>query len=398
VTRDVSLPALQQAPTGRLTLQPVPGPDAPPSENPPRFAWIPDIDAGARYALRLRALEGGGPAELIATGLRQNFHTPDQVLPAGRCYAWSYALWSDADQAPTTQWSEEREFSLADGLVASPGMARNGRYNHCNLQHPRLWLAPNEVAALGQRVHSPTDDLGWSHFFETAVKPWASRTPIAEPKPYPDNKRAPALWRQMYIDCQELLYAVRHLAIAGKVLGDADLIGQARSWLLHVARFDLRGTTSRAYNDEAAFRIAGALAWGYDWLHDELSDDERAEVRAALGARLEEVATHVIDHARIHVFPYDSHAVRSVASVMVPACIALLGEHPRAPEWLDFAIDYYDTLYSPWAGADGGWAEGPHYWTTAMAYLIEAGNLIKKFTGHDIYRRVFFQHTGSFPL
>ena len=77
---------------------------------------------------------------------------------------------------------------------------------------------------------------------------------------------------------------------------------------------------------------------------------------------------HVIEHARIHLFPYDSHAVRSVASVMVPACIALLGEHPRAQEWLDFAIDYYDTLYSPWGGADGGWAEGPHYWTTAMAY------------------------------
>ena len=187
--------------------------------------------------------------------------------------------------------------------------------------------------------------LAAHRFFAAAVKPWVDRAPIAEPKPYPDNQRTPALWRQMYIDCQELLYAVRHLAVAGTVLGDADLIARARLWLLHVARFDLRGTTSLAYNDEAAFRIAGALAWGYDWLHGSLSDAERAEVRQALSARLEAVATHVIAHARIHLFPYDSHAVRSVASVMVPACIALLGEHPRAQEWLDFAVDYYDTLF-----------------------------------------------------
>lgn len=391
------LPALEQPATGRLTLQPMPGPGAAPTENPPRFAWIPDIDAGARYALRLRRLDDGSPAELIATGLRLNFHTPDRALPPGS-YAWSYALWSDTAQAPTTQWSAELAFTLADGLVHSPGMTRHDRYAACNLQRPRLWLAPAEVQALGVRVKADPDQLGWRHFFDSAVLPWAQRAPIPEPQPYPDNQRTPALWRQVYIDCQELLYAVRHLAIAGRVLGDATLIAQARTWLLHVARFDLRGTTSRFYNDEAAFRIAAALAWGYDWLHDELTEAEQAEVRAALSGRLEEVATHVIAHARIHVFPYDSHAVRSVASVMVPACIALLGEHPRAQEWLDFAVDYYDTLYSPWAGADGGWAEGPHYWTTAMAYLIEAGNLLKKFTGHDIYRRVFFQHTGSFPL
>ena len=392
-----TLPALEQPASGRLTLQPSPRPDAPPTENPPRFAWIPDIDSGARYALRLRPMDGPAGAEIIASGLRLNFHTPDHCLPAGR-YAWSYALWSEADAAPASQWSLDTEFTLADGLLQSPGMTRQNRYGGCNLQHPRLWLAPAEVQAPGRELQGRPDHLGWEQFFATAVKPWIGRTPIAEPQPYPGNQRTTPLWRQMYIDCQELLYAVRHLAIAGKVLDDAELVAQARSWLLHVARFDVRGTTSRDYNDESAFRIVEALAWGYDWFHGDLSEAERREVRDALAARLEAVATHVIDHARIHLFPYDSHAVRSVASVIVPACIALLGEHPRAQEWLDFAVDYYDTLYSPWAGADGGWAEGPHYLTTAMAYLIDAGNMLRKFTGHDIYRRVFFQNTGSFPL
>jgi hypothetical protein len=114
--------------------------------------------------------------------------------------------------------------------------------------------------------------------------------------------------------------------------------------------------------------------------------------------RLQEVAEHVLDHARIHLFPYDSHAVRAVGMVLVPGCIALLGEEPKAQQWLEFAIAYYDTLYSPWGGADGGWAEGPHYWTTAMAYYMEAAALLRKFCRHDVLQRAHPQATGDFPL
>ena len=56
------------------------------------------------------------------------------------------------------------------------------------------------------------------------------------------------------------------------------------------------------------------------------------------------------------------------------------------------------TVYSPWGDADGGWAEGPHYWMTGMAYLIDAANLLRTFSGIDIYKRPFFQNTGDFPL
>ncbi|MBZ4288735.1 hypothetical protein LAN16_23000, partial [Mycobacterium tuberculosis] len=39
----------------------------------------------------------------------------------------------------------------------------------------------------------------------------------------------------------------------------------------------------------------------------------------------------------------------------------------------------------------------PHYWTTAMAYFTEAANLLRAWTGHDLYRRPFFRNTGWFP-
>jgi hypothetical protein len=158
--------------------------------------------------------------------------------------------------------------------------------------------------------------------------------------------------------------------------------------------------TSRAYTDEWAYRVCNALAWGYDWLHDDLSEEERTTVRAALLERTRDIAEHAILNAKIHLFPYDSHAVRSVSLVIVPACIALLGddEDDEARNWLNYCIEFLSTVYSPWGDSDGGWAEGTHYWMMGIAYLIDAANRLKSYMGLDLYKRPFFQNTGDFPL
>ena len=73
-------------------------------------------------------------------------------------------------------------------------------------------------------------------------------------------------------------------------------------------------------------------------------------------------------------------------------------EEEEAEEWLHYSIEFLSTVYSPWGDTEGGWAEGPHYWMTGMAYLIEAANLLRSATGIDLYERPFFQTTGDFPL
>ena len=84
--------------------------------------------------------------------------------------------------------------------------------------------------------------------------------------------------------------------------------------------------------------------------------------------------------------------------MLIPASIALLDDAPEARDWLDYSIEFLYTVYSPWGDHDGGWAEGPHYWMTGMAYLIDAANLLKGYTGLDLYQRPFFQKTGDLPL
>lgn len=96
-------------------------------------------------------------------------------------------------------------------------------------------------------------------YFMKSVKPWMGRELIAEPLPYPGNKRVAKLWRQMYMDTQEVLYAIRHLAVAGTILADEEMLDRAKAWLLHACNWDVNGTTSRDYNDEASFRMTELL-------------------------------------------------------------------------------------------------------------------------------------------
>ncbi len=92
--------------------------------------------------------------------------------------------------------------------------------------------------------------------------------------------------------------------------------------------------------------------------------------------------------------------MRSVSLTLIPACIALLGddEDDEARDWLNYCIEFLSTVYSPWGDSDGGWAEGTNYWMMGMAYLIDAANRLKCYTGIDLYKRPFFQNTGDFPL
>ncbi len=389
---------LDEPAAGGLTINYKPQAGDELTENPPRFCWLPVLDEDARYILRISSSQDYADADTTYyKDIRLNFHTPDKPLAPGD-YVWSYAEWSPDTGAAISQWSKTRSFHISEGLPETPLPARSVRYAKTSPAHPRLWLDQNSLASFRDAIGQDAGHCAWDDFFKHSVQPWMEREILSEPLPYPNNQRTPPVWRQTYIDCQEVLYAIRHLAIAGKVLEDEQMIERAKSWLLEAASWNPDGTTSRAYTDEWAFRINLALAWGYDWLHDELSEEERVLVRTALLARTRQIAVHVMQQSNIHLFPFDSHAVRSVSAVLIPACLAMLHEEPEAREWLDYSIEFLFTVYSPWGDADGGWAEGPHYWMTGMAYLIDAANLLKSATGLDIYQRPFFQKTGDFPL
>lgn len=389
---------LDEPKAGRLNIQYSPASGTSVIENPPRFMWLPVVEDEAQYVLQVSDnTDFSGANTHSFSNIEVNFLTPDVTFKPGE-YSWRYAVCDAKTGKPQSAWSTVRSFSIPETAIDGPIPNRAKRYQSVSTAHPRLWLNPEGVAAFSESLKENPDYCSWETFFEKSVQPWLERPVMDEPKPYPNNTRVANIWRQTYIDCQELVYAIRHLAVAGHVLKDQQMLDQAKAWLLSSAEWDPDGPTSRAYTDEWAFRVAVALAWGYDWLYEEMTQDERDLVRASLLARTRQVADHVIKNANIQLFPYDSHAVRSVSAVLVPACIAMWDEEPEAREWLDYSIEFLATVYTPWGDEQGGWAEGPHYWMTGMAYLIEAANLLKNYFAIDLYQRPFFQKTGDFPL
>lgn len=391
----MKLTKLYQPESNDLTVSYMPDEQTELTENPPRFSWMPAKEDDARYVLQIAQDESfDETTTLTFEDIEYNFFTLEQTLAPGRYY-WRYAL---QEEDGASEWSRIRSFVLPKGLPETPLLGKQDRYRHTHGDHPRLWLNKEKIELFRKALFEDEDHCGWKQFYKQSVEPWLKRPLILEPKPYPGHKRVAHLWRQMYMDCQETLYAIRHLSVAGVILQDETLIERAKMWLEHVLEWDVNGTTSRDYNDEAAFRTALAIAWGYDWLHDSLDESTRKKARKVLLERTRQVATHVMERSKIHQVPFDSHAVRALSMVIIPCSISLYGDEDEARKWLDYAVEYFAVLYPPWGGADGGWSEGPMYWTIQMAFVADALNWLKSYTGIDLFKRPFFRNTGNFPL
>lgn len=98
---------------GSLTIGYEPSEEAQPTENPPRFSWLPDIDDGARYVLRISTDPGFTDKKrsssrispgissprmkhcrtAIITGvMRYGIRNPQQRIPTGAPYAVSRSV------------------------------------------------------------------------------------------------------------------------------------------------------------------------------------------------------------------------------------------------------------------------------------------------------------------
>lgn len=359
-------------------------------ENPPVMIWLPENDYLGSYDLEISTDEKfAAKSTVYARTCRFNFHRPS-ALKQGEFF-WRYK------KTDSKEWSQVRSFQITEQSIETVVPDIDAMIEKAPTSHPRLLTGSQEgVAKLVDYSQNKADE--WSNFIEKSIKPFVGMPPHAEPEPYPNEQRDVLLWRRYYTEAQEYLYVIRHLAVAGKVESNDAYIAQAKDWLLAMAGWDQQGASSRHYNDEVGFRVNLTLAWGFDWLYDVLTEEERDTVKEALIIRTNELFKHLSEKAKIHIFPYDSHAIRAISAALLPAALVLRDETEEAKYWLAYCVHYLYALYSPWSGVDGGWGEGPHYWTTAMSYLLDAAQMIKANLDVDLYQRPIIKNTGDFPL
>ncbi|MCQ2391114.1 MAG: DUF4962 domain-containing protein [Kiritimatiellae bacterium] len=272
-------------------------------------------------------------------------------------------------------------------LVASPIPDR---------PHPRLFLVPEVLSTLKTRC--ATGDLKDTFRRRRgAARHYAAQSLMAEPGFLPKGPLRGKVFKDIFTEIRPQAAAMADLALTYALVGDVACGTEARRRLLHFTSWDPNGSTCTTHNDEPAMSILRRGARAYDWTYDLYSPEEHVRIESCLVTRAKAVYD-VLQRRKFHVNPADSHLGRQIG-FLAEACIVLAPEHPEMQAWYDYVERIYREVYPAWGGPDGGWNEGPHYWSYYMGFGLESLTAMKLATGVDLVRtKPFFAQTPYYFL
>jgi hypothetical protein len=288
---------------------------------------------------------------------------------------------------------------VAPEAVAFPLPARDDLLARIPTTHPRLFLRPEDLPALRERVRT---DLAprFAKLITRCERLLASPPDTTEPPRYPKGTtRKSEAWREIWWGNRKRTIAVLEgavdLAGAWQLGGDEAYGALAERLLLAAADWDPRGSTGYRYNDEAGMPYAYHFARAYTLLHDRLDPAARKRCQAVMAIRGAEMYRHLCPR---HLWrPYSSHANRAW-HFLGEVGIAFLGEIPAAADWVWFAHTVFFAVYPVWSDDEGGWHEGSAYWASYLSRFTWWAQVMRAATGIDAYRKPFFSQVGYYPL
>ena len=366
--------------------------------NPPGFTWTAHQRAADyRFVLYRGAL--GKEIYLSLMDLRSTVVALEAPLEPGE-YSW-LVVYRDSAWKVIGR-SRLRSFVVRKGLetLVMPDIARVRE--RLKGVRPRIFLTPAAVARIEAAIAEQR--LPFWELFRTLADYALNEELYPEPAPYKDRVFEVSEWRRIYTPGKVgSAHAVR-LALAWRLTGEERYLEAAKKWLVHLAGWDPRGTTSHNLrlrdgshgNDEASMPMLERMAIAYDWLADEL---DRPEKELIIGSLLER-GNQVLDLLKRKDFlsnPWSNHEGRVLAFLGL-AGLSLLGELPEAESWLEYVLRCYLTSYPSWGSDDGGWAQGLNYWSAYVLWLSGFADALRQVTEIDIYKKPFFKNNGYFAV
>lgn len=260
----------------------------------------------------------------------------------------------------------------------------------------RTFATEGEGAAYYKKIRADFDAY-WMDF-EVPEQP----AKYGDPDP---RKRTPdkvILWRKAQDTCNRIATLAEAATLLWLVSGEERYLEKAQEILLDVAAWDQDGVANIYYNDEAHFRLWRKLPGVYDQLRDTFTEDERAAIIASFRERgrrsiawIREGGVEKLSRNSVEQSP-SSHPVRFMAMTGT-AGLALWDDIPEARDWYAFAYKWYRDVFTPWGGADGGWAEGVAYWRGVYEHAIFQDALVL-IDDPLAYDTPFWRETGYFQL
>ncbi len=359
--------------------------------SPPPFVWLPSKGI-ERYVVQFAPDADFEGAEAVTVeDWEMTVYTPHEPLKPGK-WAWRYGF----DTEVGSVFSRARSFEIPEDAQAFPLPHIEQVMARIPDTHPRVYFRKDELEALRDKVKN---DEEYAKLAAPVIR--SAEKKLGE-ELYPEPQYLPKGGQERSKAYLESFRTMRPftggMAVCAKayiLTGDERFGQEARRRLLHFMSWDPEGPTSVRNNDEAAMDLGMRGPRTYDWIYDTLTDEERELCRKVLGRRVEQM--HEL-HRRMPFDsrPHSSHPGRMIGFV-VEDSIIFAHEIPEAKDWLEYTLRLMWSVYPVWGNPDGGWAEGPGYWSAYIGMLLPVVMELDRL-GVPYKDLPFLQNTGWFGL
>jgi hypothetical protein len=356
---------------------------------PPPFLWVP-AEPGSTYVLQIcRSSSFDEPETQTFDGLKRSVFVPTEPLPAGSWH-WRYGVQTDE----TTVFGRPRPFVVPEDARQMPFPNWDEIIPKAPRQRPRLFFPGQRLAQIRQWAAGelkPAIDA----LIESCT-PEIGKDLVAEPGYRPKGPESGPWAVNVMRTTRPPMDVMERCALAYLLTGDQALGQEARRRLVHFFSWDPEGPTSYFSYTEPAMWVMMRGTRAYDWTYDLLTPDEREMIEGAMRIRAAQFVRH-LQRLPFESNPHDSHAGR-LPGFLGECALSFIHEWPEAREWLDYATLLYYTSYPAWGGDDGGWQEGPGYWSAYMQFALHYAFALREATGIDLGKKPFFRNTPYYAL
>jgi hypothetical protein len=368
--------------TDPLVVQPAPANGQVQAQNPPGFAWARYATGPASYEIEITP--AGGAA--IKAVVDRNWYLPTKALPLGN-YTWRVR------PANSSDWSTPRSFSITSKSAVFE-VPDNATLRARISAKPR----PRSLPA------TTTPFSTWNTAKKAELEPYLSRLtnevklqmgalpdlsdarwPIAITSPL--TAQMASQQTDVRNKINEATRQMEAAALMWRMRKEQIYLNEAIKRGDQLASLTPTGPTSYANQDQATRQIALSLIKTIDLLPGDLDAARRNKWLDVVRVRTTEMFNNLAgDNGRMDQYPFDSHGNTLMIFMALISSLAL-DDIPDAQKWFDFSFRAYVNTPSPWAGPEGGYANGTAYAEYAAGYMVALWDSINQATGVNMYAK-----------
>jgi hypothetical protein len=357
--------------------------------NPPFIHWQ-GVRNASYYKIRLKGRE-----TVSEWTTPYNFDTPGKPFAKG--YYTVEVLAFDRNDKQLAR-SQSKNFR-----ITKPGLDLNLQLNKITFAKGTAFVLPGSAI---KAIREARGERG--EYRDRALEYARQALPevlkdFREPPRYKEGVWNFQIWQENNTLCFAIENYILHQSLAYALTGKKEFLENAKRVMLVVSEWDATGATGVWENDHSAQALLHALSVGYNVLGSELSSAEKQKVIRAITLRAEDMYRFLNPFVAKETSagamndPDNNHPW-FCASALGLGGIALMGETPKAEEWVAFALQMFNGVFLPRGGSEGGWHEGIDYWSYMLFFVFQFADALKTASGADLYEHPWLRHTALFKI